>query len=138
MLATPSALDPRPGSRRRLAVLFGLLLAAVVVTGFGGGPSRAATVKSQKASTQIAFASKRDGHDQVYVVKPDGSRLRRLTHNRAADTNPAWSPGGQRIAFESDRGATEDVYLMNADGSHQQRLTRSHAFDGRPNWSPDG
>ena len=79
-------------------------------------------------------------HDEIYVIKADGSGLRRLTRNTLADNNPVWSPDGRRIAFTRDRDRqTVNIYVMNADGSGQQRL--SPTVRRRPwielAWSPD-
>ena len=50
----------------------------------------------------LAFATKRDGNFDVYVINADGSGLRNLTRNPARDSSDAWLPDG-RIAFVSDR-----------------------------------
>jgi Tol biopolymer transport system component len=41
---------------------------------------------------RIAFVSKRDGNEQIYVMNADGSGQRRLTRNPGDDILPAWSP----------------------------------------------
>ena len=88
--------------------------------------------------TQIAFASDRDGNEEIYVMAADGSQPTRLTRNDADDWAPAWSPDGTQIAFASDRDGNEEIYVMAADGSQPTRLTRNSAEDGFPAWSPDG
>jgi TolB protein len=77
---------------------------------------------------------------EIYVMNADGSGSRRLTHNRAYDGEPAWSPDGRKIAFQSTKtiGGNREVYVMNADGSGKRNLTRNPAQDGSPSWSPDG
>jgi Tol biopolymer transport system component len=90
---------------------------------------------------RLVFAAPSKGrcNDELYVVNADGSGLRRLTRNAAADEEAAWSPDGRKIAFISrrDRGAAE-IYVMNADGTGQRRLTRTRWGEGGLAWSPDG
>jgi Tol biopolymer transport system component len=87
---------------------------------------------------KVAFASSRDGNNEIYLMNPDGSGQVRLTNNPALDYTPAFSPDGTRIAFSSDRDGNQEIYVMNADGSGQTRLTNNPALDYFPAWSPDG
>jgi Tol biopolymer transport system component len=57
-----------------------------------------------------------------------------LTRDRAADSEPAWSPDGARVAFVSTRDRNAEIYAMNADGSGVTRLTRDRAIDSAPAW----
>ena len=61
----------------------------------------------------ILFTSHRDHPDNytdIYVMRPDGSGVKRLTDARA-DT-PAWSPDGSHIVFSAP-----GLFVMRADGS---------------------
>ena len=98
----------------------------------------APTTTPASASGRIAFASRRDGDFEIYVMNADGSGVTRLTDNDASDGTPSWSPDGRRIAFHSDRDGNTEIYVMNADGSGVTRLTENDASDGAPSWSPDG
>jgi Tol biopolymer transport system component len=98
---------------------------------------------------KIAFQSDRDGGDlDVFVtnVNPNGTctGTTNLTGNNdntaAADTRPAWSPGGNKIAFTTDRNpGNVEVYVMNSDGSQPADLAGIPSADDRLEaWSPEG
>ena len=79
---------------------------------------------------QIAFASKRDGWDEFYVMDEGGKDRRNLTNHSANDCDPAWSLDAQQIVFQWDGGGPgghdgPDIYVMNADGQNVRRLTDS-------------
>jgi Tol biopolymer transport system component len=87
---------------------------------------------------KIAFTSKRDGNDEIYVMNADGTEPTRLTSNTFSDIAPAWSPDGRKIVFQSNRDGNTEIYVMNADGSDQTRLTNYHGRDQDADWSPNG
>ena len=92
-------------------------------------------------TAKIVFSSWRDGNLDIYLMNSDGSEEVRLTHHRARDGGPKWSPTGERIIFNSDRDGAPgdwDLYLMDADGSNVRRVFEKEADRGRATWSPDG
>ncbi len=87
---------------------------------------------------EIAFESNRDGNQEIYVMRADGSNPRRLTQHPGTDTKPSWSPDKLRIAFDTDRDGNNEIYAMDFDGTNLENLTRNGATDRHPSWSPDG
>jgi Tol biopolymer transport system component/serine/threonine protein kinase len=85
----------------------------------------------------IAFTSAREGNNEIYVMREDGSNPVRLTNDPGSDRLPAWSPDGTSIAFSSSRDGREQIFVMNADGSGQHALT-SVGDNLAPAFSPDG
>jgi len=73
----------------------------------------------------------------IYVMRPDGSRVRKLVQVEGgrAHSSPRWSHDGQHVAFNASTGGWYDnaLYSVNADGSGLRKLGR-HV---RPDWSPD-
>jgi Tol biopolymer transport system component len=80
----------------------------------------------------ILFTSHRDHPDNytdVYVMRPDGSAVRRLTHNRAY--TPAWSPDGDHIVFSAP-----GLFIMDPDGSDVRALnTPGVGETSLPDWT---
>lgn len=95
---------------------------------------------------RIVFLADRDGSNEVYSMRSDGTDQRRLTFNdtdhpattqidESEDLDPAYSPDGTKIVFESARSGDYEAYTMSAaDGSDLRRLTNSPGFDGRCEW----
>ena len=115
----------------------GFFLAAIVVVASFAVPVSAAF---PGLNGRIVFHSDRDGDNEVYTMRLDGTDVRQLTFNNENETNASWSPDGTKIAFRSDREAGEpEIYIMNADGSNQTRVTDGTiANDTWPAWSYDG
>ena len=81
--------------------------------------------------------STRDGNAEIYVMRADGSDVRRLTNDSASDASPTWSPDGSAIAFVSDRDGTRDLYVMRPDGQGLTRLTvGAGVTKDVPRWAP--
>lgn len=96
----------------------------------------------------VAFASNRDGNNEIYTMQPAGtdrpgqSAPHRLTVNPGNDGGPHWSTNGRQIAFHSARPAAShsnlEIYVMGQDGSGQTRLTSTATQNMFPAWSPNG
>ena len=82
--------------------------------------------------------------EDVYVLRSDGSGLRKLTDDAAKDRNPVWSPDGRTVAFYSNRGGLYEIWTVDRDGSNlRQRTATEREGSPRPGalfpiWSPDG
>jgi len=74
---------------------------------------------------KIAFALKRDGSYQVYVMDAVGGHQTRLITSPFQHRFPVWSPDGKKIAFGSQRPGAWELWVMNADGSNPVFLTRN-------------
>ena len=111
------------------------------------------TSLAQLADTRIAFMSDRIDwrNREIFLMNPDGEKIRQLTEDLGFDEEPAWSPNGQKITFVSyqdlklnlEHGINEilrgEIYLMSADGTNPINLTQSvERPDGVSSWSPDG
>ncbi|MCA9051565.1 MAG: M28 family peptidase, partial [Planctomycetaceae bacterium] len=75
-----------------------------------------------------------------YLIKADGSDVRRLTTAPGYDGGPFFSPDGKEICFRrfSENGATAEVMTMQLDGSSQKPLTHLQAMSWAPYYHPSG
>lgn len=107
----------------------------------------------------IAFASNRSAYEEplndeqkkafeldpawaneIYVMKPDGSDVKRLTTSPGYDGGPFFSADGKKICWRrfSENGATAEIMSMNIDGSEQKQLTHLQAMSWAPYFHPSG
>src|SRR5881396_206479 len=71
----------------------------------------------------------------IYLQRVGGKNPLNLTKDSPADdTQPAFSPDGERVAFRSERDGG-GIFLMGATGESVKRLTN---FGFNAAWSPDG
>lgn len=77
----------------------------------------------------IAFSARAEGVGGLFLIRPDGAGLRRLSAAppaAMADHQPAWSPDGKRLAFarQDPADGTRDLYEISLeDEGKLERLT---------------
>jgi len=77
--------------------------------------------------------------EDVYMLRSDGTGLRKLTDDLAKDRGPTWSPDGQMAAFYSNRSGQYEIWTVRRDGSDLRQRTRlGDAQLYFPVWSSDG
>jgi Tol biopolymer transport system component len=69
----------------------------------------------------------------LFTLRANGRRLRRLTASAACEKHPAWSPDGGSIAFERQGEDRTEVIVSNVRG----RGMRALGVGTYPAWSPD-
>ena len=77
---------------------------------------------------------------EIYVMRSDGSKQRRLTFVPGYDGGPFFTPDGRRIVWRrfSEDGLMADVWSMQPDGSDARRLTHFGAMSWAPYTHPSG
>tara|TARA_B100001741_G_scaffold104057_1_gene85694 strand:- start:12 stop:647 length:636 start_codon:yes stop_codon:yes gene_type:complete len=79
-----------------------------------------------------------DGNLDIHILDIASRKLRRLTYNRAIDTEATWAPNGEEIYFTSDRGGSPQIYKMKVNADRATRVTFEGSYNARPRLSPDG
>jgi Tol biopolymer transport system component len=84
-------------------------------------------------------------NSDVFLMRPDGSNLRRLTrsqgtHDRMGEEHaPDFSPDGKRIVFVSNRDGNSELYSIGVNGRNERRLTHTPSVaEDAPRYSSDG
>lgn len=107
----------------------------------------------------LIFQSTRDGRacDQQYVMRTDGTGLRRVSDGRGKTTCGYFIEGGRRIVYSSTHPADTacpprpdmsqgyvwrldpfDLFTADPDGSNRKRLTSFGVYTAEATVSPDG
>jgi TolB protein len=107
----------------------------------------------------ITFQSTRGGRacDQQYVMRVDGSELRRISNGLGKTTCGWFLPGDRRLFFASSHAHDStcpprpdpsagyvwpldrfDIYTVDRDGGNLRRVTNYNAYTAEGNLSPDG
>ena len=76
---------------------------------------------------QIAYMANPDDNWDLYLVNSNGSDVRRLTTDPAADGLPVWSPDGEWLAFLSNRNGNWGIWLLHITSGQLRQLFN---FDG--------
>ena len=113
----------RTGNRRKISEL----------PGINGSP--AFSPDGRKLVLTLGGA---DGNLDIHILDIASRKLKRMTYNRAIDTEATWSPDGKEIYFTSDRGGSPQIYKMAIHEDKAQRVTYEGNYNARPRLSPDG
>jgi Tol biopolymer transport system component len=102
--------------------------------------NRSAYQEKLTPEQQKAFELDPAWANEIYIMKADGTDVRRLTQSPGYDGGPFFSPDGKRLCWRrfSENGATAEIMTMNIDGSDQQQLTKLEAMSWAPYYHPSG
>ena len=131
---------------------FGLLSVAVVATVLVSAPANAQnddgwrTIEFETSEvTTPDVAVSPDGEWLIFTMlghlfhlPVEGGPAEQLTFGPYYDTDPVFSPDGNRVAFVSDRDGSEgNVFVVDLSTGAITQVTRE-PWAARPTWTPDG
>jgi Tol biopolymer transport system component len=71
-------------------------------------------------------------------VDPATGAVEQLTHDRAKDVEPTWTPDGEAVVFRSDRDGVSNLYALRLADRSLVRVTNVLGGAFQPSVSPDG
>lgn len=83
----------------------------------------------------IAFVSDRDGADNLWIAKPDGTEPRKLTKDEQGSIiSPAWTPDSNYVIVATDGGnfTIYELWMYHIDGGAGIQITKSKADPKQP------
>jgi Tol biopolymer transport system component len=81
---------------------------------------------------------------EIFVANADGTNVRQLTNNGAANFAPYFLPDDSGVIFSSNMHSKRagmpnfDLFIVKLKGGEPERVTYDEMFDGFPMFSPDG
>jgi hypothetical protein len=89
--------------------------------------------------TKVAYSAwRKGGYRDIQVIDLATREIVEVTHDRALDTGPAWSPDGSRLYFSSDRTGIANIYAWEPASGQTYQITNVVAGAYTPAPSPDG
>jgi TolB protein len=98
----------------------------------------AVLLDGKKYPRLLALSLSKDGNAEIYLLRPDGGIVKRLTDHWGIDTSPAWSPNAEQLAFVSNRGGSPQLYILTLSTGARRRATFQGSYNQTPAWSPRG
>lgn len=89
--------------------------------------------------TKIVFVSSRTGNKEIWMMDPDGSNQRQITHFNKLSIEPTISPDGAKIAFTSYARGNPGIFIFSVDPVRQLPFYNQVAsVNETPEFTPDG
>jgi Tol biopolymer transport system component len=112
-------------------LIAGLLSLIIVIIVFG------LTGCGSHKTYWIAFTAMPEEHEQIHMIKSDGTNHINLSANSKWQFNPVWSPDGTKLVFvNNDENDNSDIYTLDLVSGSRVQLTHG-GNNTSPVWSPD-
>lgn len=88
--------------------------------------------------SQIAFVSKRTGHEEIWVMDYDGFNQHPITSYGSLCLTPRWAPKDTKLAFTSYASGNPEIAIYSFETHHLLPFVHYKGLNTTPAWSPDG
>jgi TolB protein len=88
--------------------------------------------------SQIAFASNRSGHFEIWLMDWDGANQRQITRHNALSILPSWSRDNERLVYTSFARGTSDMYIIHRRGGARVHVPTRLNLNTSATFSPTG
>ncbi len=98
-------------------------------------------ISSDRPSVSLVFDEGKDftfGQYDIFLIRPDGSEMRRVTSSEASDIDPSWGPDAEKLAFVSDRTGVKNIFVMGLADSSFYPVSNLLSGAKYLDWSADG
>ncbi len=86
----------------------------------------------------VGFINQDTGHEEIWLIRPDGEGLHQLTKRGEDIIQFDWSPDSKQLAVIFYRNGAYDFSLIDAETGIITDLRSSLGIHTNPNWSKDG
>ena len=86
--------------------------------------------------TQIAFATRKEGRSQLFLMSADGLNVRPVAESVEVREAPSWSPDSKWLAVSASEGKANPLLKIPVAGGTPVRFVEGVTYN--PVWSPDG
>ncbi len=108
------------------------------VTGSAEGVEWSGPRWSPRGDAIVAARLLPGGWLDLVRVDPATGAVEQLTHDRAKDVEPTWTPDGEAVVFRSDRDGVSNLYALRLADRSLARVTNVLGGAFQPSVSPDG
>ncbi|MCE9647545.1 MAG: S9 family peptidase [Chloroflexi bacterium] len=108
------------------------------VTLYGKPSTRAISPKWSPDGKWISFISQESGHEELYLIKPDGQGFHQLTKGGQDIFQHEWSPSGSQMIVVVNRDGSFEMTLLETESGTMSNLRTEPGIHLNPNWGADG
>ena len=105
---------------------------------YGKPSTRATSARWSPDGSWIAFIAQETEREEIYLIRPDGQGLHRLTDTGYDVFQFEWSPSGRQLAVVFNREGAFNLSLVDIETGSVIDLRTGPGMHSNPNWAPNG